>query len=263
MAIETLALIRRQFYGALALIVATVPASSWEAKNGNWRYFVNGTIDLNMRVQPGIPNAVIVDMPPGTRMVASKCENFLGLQDTWCYVRAGSNVGWVDAAYLQEIDRATYLAPPSQRLMAFADERAQVEQSSPPPPPATYQVAPPPPPAPTLYQQALPSCSDPAAIRTAERLFLQHLSHYADYFLTAEVHALGVNNMDAGKTCEVTLRADVDKARRDEAWIVSGSRPITELAAAVNHDYDIGKPFRLKFTIRPNGEGGTVITPIR
>jgi hypothetical protein len=68
--------------------------------------------------------------------------------------------------------------------------------------------------------------------------------------------------MDVSKLCEVTYRADIDKARRDEAWIVTGPRPITEMASSINHRYDIGTPFRIKFTIRPNGEGGTVVSPV-
>jgi uncharacterized protein YraI len=114
-----------------ALAAISTPAMSWEAADngGRPRAFVNANGNLNLRAWPGPQSQLLAKIPQGTRVEADRCIHPEKVQDNWCHVRFGGYVGWVDAAFLQELSGG--YAGPSSPIAA------------PPPPPAV--VAPPPP----------------------------------------------------------------------------------------------------------------------
>jgi hypothetical protein len=63
--------------------------------------------------------------------------------------------------------------------------------------------------------------------------------------IVEDVTPLGINNIDGSKMCRVTFRCDMDAARAKEAKLAANA----------------GNAVRLQFSIKPNGEGGTIITP--
>jgi hypothetical protein len=113
----------------------------------------------------------------------------------------------------------------------------------------------------------LPGCSDPESIMKAFKLGLQNdLGHMdltlADLMIIVESYPLGIDQRTGAKKCRAIFRADIDKARQIESF-VRGRHPMTEFAYGINQAYEAGRPASTTFIIQPDGEGGTLITPLR
>jgi len=71
--------------------------------------------------------------------------------------------------------------------------------------------------------------------------------------------ALGINNIDSSKMCKATFRCDMDAARAKEANFY-GPHRLSGLCYQLNQAADGGNALGLRFSIKPNGEGGTIIS---
>jgi hypothetical protein len=76
--------------------------------------------------------------------------------------------------------------------------------------------------------------------------------------IVEEVIALGINNIDGSKMCKGTFRCDMDAARAKEANFY-GPHRLSGLCYQLNQAADGGNALGLRFSIKPNGEGGTII----
>ncbi len=108
--------------------------------------------------------------------------------------------------------------------------------------------------------QTLPACSDASVVRDA---FLYGFNQtVADLVITVESLPGGADKRFGRKTCRVTYRCNLDKAKKMEAPL-RGSHPISRTCFEVNLLADAGNPPWMEFAIEPNGEGGTIITTLR
>ena len=107
-------------------------------------------------------------------------------------------------------------------------------------------VAPSAPPSP--YQSALPKCDDADIIMKVVKLSVGFAGGITDYLIVGDTHALSINNIDGSKVCVTNFRADLEKARAAEAWITSGSYPLTQMAANINYQYDMARPMHVTFS---------------
>jgi hypothetical protein len=99
-------------------------------------------------------------------------------------------------------------------------------------------------------------CTNPENAKLAFKLGLQVVNQtLLDLLIEANAHAIGVENADGSKTCQIDWRMDIDKAREIESGIL-GEHRLTQMAHAVNQRYDAGNPLHTRYKIAPNGEGG-------
>jgi hypothetical protein len=99
-------------------------------------------------------------------------------------------------------------------------------------------------------------CSSPDNAKLALKLGLQVTNQtLLDLMIQENAHAIGVENADGSKICQIDWRMDIDKAREIERGII-GAHPLTQMAHTVNQRYDAGNPLHTRYKIAPNGEGG-------
>jgi uncharacterized protein len=120
----------------------------------------------------------------------------------------------------------------------------------------------PPPSAPTSLSNTLPACGPENALLAFkyQALGRGHLE-LVQFMIVDGVIPLGVNNIDGSKMCKATFRCDIEKAKEIEKEYY-GPHVLTQTCFNVNQAYEAGNPNWLRYTIKPNGEGGTLITTL-
>jgi hypothetical protein len=88
----------------------------------------NGNVDLNLRAWPTPQSQLLVKIPQGTRVEADRCIHPEKVQDDWCHVRYDGYVGWVNAAFLQEIGSG-YAGPPPPTVEQNLEREQEDAQS--------------------------------------------------------------------------------------------------------------------------------------
>ena len=86
------------------------------------------------------------------------------------------------------------------------------------------------------------------------------LGAISEFMIVDEVIPLGINNIDGSKMCKATFHCDMDAARAKEAGFY-GAHRLSAMCYQLNQTADAGNAAWLRFSIKPNGEGGTIITP--
>ena len=220
-------------------------------------YRVSSTVStgvLNLRTGPSVNNAIVMPMPAGAIVQVSRCiPPTRGSTAPWCETTYNGHRGWASAAgmYPDNNSPPAYAyadAEPAPRVMP-------IQQESPAAPAAP--AAPP-----SVQQSTLPKCDDADIIMKVVKLSLGFAGGITNYLIVGDAHALSINNIDGSKVCVANFRADLEKARTAETWITSGPHPLTQMAANINHDYDMARPMHVTFSIRPNGEGGYTFRPL-
>jgi hypothetical protein len=119
--------------------------------------------------------------------------------------------------------------------------------------------------APHMPRQAsnLPACDEGSALNALKYQVLgnpaSNLGALSEFMIVDHVIAFGINNIDGSKMCKAALRCDMDAARAKEAHFY-GPHRLSGLCYQLNQAANAGNAVGLRFSIRPNGEGGTIIT---
>jgi uncharacterized protein YraI len=219
-------------------------------------YHVSSTVSsgvLNLRTGPSVNNAIVIPMPAGATVQVSRCiPPSPGSTAPWCETTYNGYHGWASTAGMYPDNNSSpryAYAGPMPAVMPIEQEIAPAAPVAPSAPPS-------------LYQSTLPKCDDLDIIMKVVKLSLGFAGGITDYLIVGDTHALSINNMDGSKVCIANFRADLEKARAAETWITSGPHPLTQMAANINHEYDMARPMHVTFSIRPNGEGGYTFRPL-
>ena len=119
---------------------------------------------------------------------------------------------------------------------------------------------------PQLPRQAsnLPACDEGNALKALKYRVLNNpasdLGALSEFMIVDDVIALGINNIDGSKMCKATFRCDMDAARAKEANFY-GFHRLSGLCYQLNQAANADNAMALRFSIKPNGEGRTIITP--
>jgi len=135
---------------------------------------------------------------------------------------------------------------------------AQSPQVPPEPAPASPSTTPNPP----ILSVELPSCSDAAVLRRAFLIGYSTNRSVVDLVIPIESAPMGADKRFSRKTCRVTYRCAMQKAKEMESGIY-GSHPISAACYVINQRAEAGNPPSMEFALEPNGEGGTIITAMR
>jgi hypothetical protein len=110
----------------------------------------------------------------------------------------------------------------------------------------------------------LPSCDEENALAALKYQVLNNpasgLGAINEFMIVDQVIPLGINNIDGSKMCKATFHCDMDAARAKEANFY-GAHRLSATCYQLNQAADAGNAAWLRFAIKPNGEGGTLITP--
>jgi hypothetical protein len=99
-------------------------------------------------------------------------------------------------------------------------------------------------------------CTNPDNAKLALKLDMSTVNEtLLGLMIQTDAHAIGIENSDGSKICQVDWKMDVEKAREIERGII-GAHPLTQLAHTVNQRYDAGNPLHTRYKLAPNGEGG-------
>jgi hypothetical protein len=109
----------------------------------------------------------------------------------------------------------------------------------------------------------LPMCDAENALAALKYAVLGNvgsgLNEMSEFLTVDHVMALGINNNDSSKMCRVTFRCDLDAAKAKEANY-NGPHKLSAVCYQWNQQADGGNPVWLRFSIKPDGDGGTLIT---
>jgi uncharacterized protein YraI len=220
-------------------------------------YHVSSTVSkgvLNLRTGPSVNNAIVIPIPAGTTVQVSRCiPPSSGSTAPWCETTYNGYHGWASTAGMYPDNNSSpgyaYAGRPMPAVMPMQQAIAPAAPVAPSAPPS-------------LYQGTLPKCDDADIIMKVVKLSLGFAGGITDYLILGDAHALSINNIDGSKVCVANFRADLEKARAAETWIMSGPHPLTQMAAKINHEYDMAQPMHVTFSIRPDGEGGYTFRPL-
>jgi len=219
-------------------------------------YRVSSTVSngvLNLRTGPSVNNAIVIPMPAGATVQVSRCiPSSPGSTAPWCEATYNGHHGWASTAGMYPVNNSSPHYAYAQPMPAVKPKQQEIAPEAP--------VAPSAPP--SLQQSTLPKCDDADIIMKVVKLSLGVAGGITDYLIVGDTHALSINNIDGSKVCVANFRADLKKARAAEKWITSGPHPLTQMAAKINHDYDMARPMHVRFSIRPDGEGGYTFSPL-
>jgi hypothetical protein len=113
-----------------------------------------------------------------------------------------------------------------------------------------------------LSAQQLPACqSENALLAFKYQALGMGRMELVQLMIVDGVIALGVNNIDGSKMCKATFRCDIQKAREMEKQY-NGPHVLTQTCFLINQANEAGNPTWLRYTIKPNGEGGVLITAL-
>ena len=215
---------------------------------------------LNLRTGPSVNNAIVIPMPAGATVQVTRCiPPSPGSTAPWCETTYNGHHGWASTAgmYPDNNSSSRYASlGPMPSVMPIQEEIAPAAPVAPSAPSVAPSTPPP------LQQSTLPKCDDADIIMKVVKLSLGFAGGITDYLIVGDTHALSINNIDGSKVCAANFRADLERARAAEKWIASGPHPLTQMAANINHEYDMARPVHVTFSIRPNGEGGYTFKPL-